>query len=389
MDTFLKRYQTALLILFIALLIPLLAASVYNRPSVDDLIQPFNTRNACLSGGNVLSAAWKDMLTAYHNWSGLYFHMLLARIPLMAFNDSLSWVHPIFFLCFLAGSVFIFLRTLSRMFSMRRALINCISLLLVIQFVMFMPSIAQGIYWYTGATAYTFAFSLSMCVYALFLSWIFLKARPAVQTIKLIALCIGSFLLAGTNFSTNTVSLVLFVLLSGYSLWKKKTNWLVLLPVMIYLAGFLLTIAAPGNAARYSVDGYTGETNTIETFLITFRDSFKNILEQRYLFLFSLLFLPVLFPAAKELNKKCSHPVWVPLISFGVFAAGYIASIHARRFLGDPRLFNVQFFMLSLLVVFNLFYLISFFRNRFNLGEKRRRTRENSGDVLCPERALS
>ncbi len=370
MEKFFKRYQMVLWILFIVLLIPLLAATVYNRPSVDDLIQPVKEHNAYLSGGNVLAADWNDMLAAYQNWSGLYFHMLLARIPPMVFDYTLAWIHPIFFLLFLAGSVFLFIRTLGRVLSVRRLYMNHIALLLVIEFLLFMPATDQGIYWFTGAVAYTFAFSLALCVYALFLSWVFLKGKPAGQTIKLIGVCAGGFLLAGTNFSTNTVSLVLFVLLAAYALWKKKTSWLVLLPVGVYLAGFVLSMAAPGNAARYTVDGYTGETSYVETFLITFRDSFGYILEQRTLFLFSLLFLPVLVTVAQEKSWNCGHPVWALLLSFGVFAAGFIAPVHARRFLGDPRLINVQFFMLSLLVVFNLLYLIRFFRGRFKHSEK-------------------
>ena len=68
MENFLKKYRMVLLIALVLIVVPLIIAGFYNRPSADDLCQPLEARRALLSGGGLfaaLQASFKSMIDLY------------------------------------------------------------------------------------------------------------------------------------------------------------------------------------------------------------------------------------------------------------------------------------------------------------------------------------
>ena len=370
MEKFNARYRVVLAVALIALILPLLFASAYNRFSGDDFPQAAALHGVYLAGGSVselISAAVKDTITSYNTWSGLFVQMFLVRFTPVFASLTLAYIHPALLMALLFGSVFVLLRTAGRRFQVKPVYVHSAALLLCIQFIVWMPSVPEGIYWFAGGVAYTFAFSFSLLMYALYLSWGLTQHTRKGSVIQLVVLCLGSFLLCPTNFSTGTVSVVLYACFTAYLLLKRK-NWLSLLPLVFLLIGYALPVLAPGNDYRYLATGQTGGNNLVETFFLTFRNTFNFIfIKNPTVPLFTLLFLPLMIPLSEQFKDKCRRPLLVLLFSFAVLAAGFIAPIHAIRSNGDDRLLNVQFFLLCMFYALNFFYIICYIRRRFDV----------------------
>ena len=220
MNRYNARYRVGLTVALILLVLPLLLASVYNRFSGDDFPQAAALHEVYLTGGSVpelISAAVKDTIASYNTWSGLFVQMFLVRFTPVFADQTLAYIHPALLMALLFGGVFVLLRTAGRIFLVKPVYVHSAALLLSIQFIVWMPSVPEGIYWFAGGVAYTFAFSFSLLMYALYLSWGLTTHTRKGSVIRLIILCLGSFLLCPTNFSTGTVSVVLYACFTGVS----------------------------------------------------------------------------------------------------------------------------------------------------------------------------
>ena len=115
MENFLKKYRMVLLIALVLIVVPLIIAGFYNRPSADDLCQPLEARRALLSGGGLfaaLQASFKSMIDLYRGWNGTYFNLLFACISPMIGSTKLAWIHPIVFMGMIPLCLSVLLSTL-------------------------------------------------------------------------------------------------------------------------------------------------------------------------------------------------------------------------------------------------------------------------------------
>lgn len=363
-NRFLKHYHAALWVLLIAMLIPMCAAAFYNRPTVDDLYQPFAAMRAVENGEGllgVLRVGWNSMINSYWSGCGTYMSMFLSFTPPMAAGYTLAWIHPIFFMLFLIGGCFraaYCVRTACP--SLPRRAVHCAALLMSIMLLSLLPSISEGIYWFSGAVNYTFSFALSLYLFsAIFTMEIRRAAGRPISWIHLALLCVGFFLLGGGNFSTATVSVSLFALYVLYLLAHRKLNWTAL-PALFVTVGFVLAVIAPGNAARQAFHGVTYPIPL--TFLRSFHESFQMIFQDMRMWLFALLFVPVIVIALPHLPFEYKHVFLLPLASWALLASSLVSTMYAYANSGADRQQNVHFFLLCFLVIINMSYGIGWAR---------------------------
>ena len=364
MTTILRKYKYILTGLLIILLVPLVMISIYNRPIYDDLCQPQSV-HATIQAGNglveALNVALQGTFASYHSWNGVFFSMFLSRIPPMVFNYQLTFIHAIFFIVMLIVSVMTFCRTVGRLVSVNRLVSSLLGLLLMILFFTQMPSIAEGIYWYSAAVNYSFMFSLSLLLISGMLRWTFSAIKGWKRWLSLTMLCISFFLLGGGNFTTSTVTVLLYGYWLFYCVITKK-HYLSLLPFLFLCAGYALAVLAPGNNVRMTKStGYS----LIEALYYGLRNtlafSFRNLLFYTML----LLLVPIAYAFSSQANVNFNHPVIAIAASFLLLFAGFLPPIYSLRSNGPDRLLNIQFFLLCLLYAFNMIYLMGYFRTVF------------------------
>ncbi len=366
MENFLKKYRMVLLIALVLIVVPLIIAGFYNRPSADDLCQPLEARRALLSGGGLfaaLQASFKSMIDLYRGWNGTYFNLLFACISPMIGSTKLAWIHPIVFMGMIPLCLSVLLSTLRQILHFSKVASTCCVLLLSCLFLLLMPSISEGIFWYTGGISYAFMFCYSVLLCAGLLSWVFISKAPKKRNILLVFLCIGLFLLGGTNFSTSTITIVLLGYLTLYVLFFRKDRRAILLPFLCLLAGYGLAVLAPGNTNRFIAENFERYTLPV-AFFYTFRDTLSFIFRDMRFYIFLLLFLPIAVAIVQQTNVEYRHPLLALLLSFLVVAAGFMPPVYAEHFVGPYRLLNIQFFITCFFYVFNLVYLTGFILRR-------------------------
>ena len=366
MENFLKKYRVVLLIALVLIIIPLIIAGFYNRPTADDLCQPLEARRALLSGGGlfaVLQASFRHAMNLYRDWNGTFFNLIFACISPMIGSLTLGWIHPIVFILFIPLSLSVLFKSLRRILHFSKAASACCILLLSCLFLLLIPSISEGIFWYTGGISYTFMFCYSLLLYAGLLSWVFIPKSAMKQHILQIFLCIGLFLLGGTNFTTSTITIVLLGYLIVYVLFFRKDRRAVLLPFLCLLVGYGLAVFAPGNAIRFAKENVAPYALPV-AFFYTFRDTLLYLFRDIHFFAYLPLFFPVAITIAQQSDADFRHPVLALILSFLVIAAGFMPPEYSEHFMGPYRLLNIQFFMTCIFYVFNLVYLTGFVLRR-------------------------
>lgn len=360
MDRFLKRYRTFLFIALIFILLPLAVASVYNRPSSDDLCQPEAAHIAIQNGGGFFSVvveAIKGTLNNYYHWNGCYFSIFLSFFSPTLYNHKIAYIHPIFYLIFFSFSTYYFAKAIGKTARISNTASACLGLLLCCMYFLLVPDISEAIYWYTGANGYSFMFFFSLLLYGGTINWCFSKEKIRFSTVKLTLLSIGFLLLGGANFTTSTVTIVMFFYLLVYIFIKRKEKRWIIIPFLSLIIGYVIAVFAPGNAVRsFSSEGYT----LFPAFFYTLRDTYSYLLQDWSFYTFLLFFIPILINITKQSNFSFKHPLTALILSFLVVAAGFMPPEYSMRALGPPRILNIQFYLTVIFYLFNITYLIGF-----------------------------
>lgn len=350
--------------ILLVLLVPLFIAAFFNRPSADDFCQPFYAHKAYLDHGflAVFPASFNQMIDSYKYWNGVFFSMFLSACPITIFNEKLAIIFPYFFILLLIFSIYTLINVLSKIFSYSKKIVLSATVMIFFMMIALIPSLAEGIFWYSGAINYTFMFSLSLILLASLLQLCFLCSNTSKlrKNISLTLICLLSFLLGGGNFTTSTCLVVIYFFLFLLLLCKRNNfRFLILIPFASFLIGYVVSIKAPGNAIR--------QTNfTKPTLLISIYNCFKDT----YLFvcqymdlqfiILSLLFLPISFVLVKSIktnkNFNFPYPFMVSVLSFLLLASGFMPPEYSMGGLGPARLLNIQYFMLVLLYFINMIY---------------------------------
>lgn len=363
-NRFLKHYHWALWIALIAVLIPMCAAAFYNRPTVDDLYQPYAVMKTVESGGSLwdaLAVGWQYMLISYFGGGGTFTSMFLSNIPPTVVDYHLAWIHPIFFMLFLTGACFSagYCVRASNPAIPRRA-IHCGALLMSLMLLILLPSVSEGYYWYSGAVNYTFCFALCICLFsALFSMELRRTAGKPLSWVRLGLLCPAFFFLGGGNFSTAAAAVSLYALYLMYLAVRRKLNWTAL-PFLFLAVGFALSVLAPGNANRQA---YNGVTYPIpQTFMRSFHEAFQMFFQDTRPWIFMLFFVPVILMVLPHLKLEYKYMLLLPVASWALLAASLVPPMYAYANAGADRQLNAHFFLMCFLMVINLTYLLGWVR---------------------------
>ena len=350
------------LLALLALLLPMLNAAKYDVPSADDYGYGIDTYFAWKETGSflkVLEAAFHQIGATYRGWQGSFSAIFMFLMNPMIYGEQYYQICPWLIIGMLLAGIFSLTITVWKGIygaSLHEAVF--IAVIWAVLCTQFLPRASQGFYWYNGAVYYTFFFGLAACTYALLLR--FLLRKEGEKGIgRLLTGSVLLFFIGGGNLVTGLTTAVLIVTMEVLLIFLKNEDWKkMLIPAVCFFAGFLINVAAPGNAVRQQ---FFYRPGVFPSVVIAFRQVwlFSGKWYTLPVIALLLLSLPMLLRIAARTRRTFKAPWLVSLYSVclsGVmfYPPVYSMTEHNLEQLG--RIINIIFFGMMLLTIYNLFY---------------------------------
>lgn len=365
-----KSIFAALLVGIVIVLIPMLAVAGYNVPCVDDYSYGWYTRPAWEQSHSLpglLYGCGQTVKRYYFGWQGSYSAIFAFSLQPAVFGEQ--W-YPlttyIMLLSLCGGTVYLFDVVLRRIWNAAWYQTGIVAIAVSAVCTQLAPSPVEAFYWYNGSVYYTFFFGLSLVLYGKILTCIRLSdaaLSPAKRVLRLFSLSVLSVAVSGANYVTALTTAILYTCVLVLLLVRKKYSCLGLaVPFCVFIAGFAVSIAAPGNGVRQAA--FQDRPSALASVFL----SFKAAAEYAWRWLTPALVLLIIFLAPLLYNiaarTSCSYPC--PLLvlagSFCLFASMFCPTIYAMGDVGPARLLNIVYFAAVTLLVFDLAYVLGWCR---------------------------
>ncbi|MDY3989608.1 MAG: DUF6056 family protein [Massilioclostridium sp.] len=339
--------------------IPLLILGFFNHPSNDDFVFGLATVRAWRENGSLPSlvpAAVDTTAQVYQQWQGSFAAVFLFTLqPAIFGEDGYALCAP-----FLLGSLTIGHLLFSHALFVHwlrcsKRVLLLASLPILFCSVQFMPSPAQGIYWWNGAIYYTFFYSLSLIL----LSLVMRGGRPGgrLRAPVLVGSCLLGFLVGGGNYVTALLCSLILGLAAVYGLIQKNSNLTLISICSLFclLVAFVLSAVSPGNGVRAAC--YPGRLGPVETIQKSFCYAGHYLLEwANPAVLICLVCVALLLLVFERSNLQFRYPLVVLLLSFCLFSAQFTPPCYAMGTEGEQRITDIIYYSFLWFTVLNLFY---------------------------------
>lgn len=348
------------LLLLLLSIIPLIQIAKYNHPVADDYdygIITFNTWNDSHDIFKTIGSGIQTSKKFYKTWQGTYSATFLMSLNPVHFGfRSLGTCILLFSFIF---SIFYFLYVLLvKYLNIDRWSYIIVSTIICFLGIEFVSSPVEAFYWWNGSIYYTFFYSLSLIYFGLILSLL----KSDKKKIYILFLSILSIIIAGSNYTTCLVNLIILFLITLYLFLEKNNNYKYILYLFfLYLVFFMINALAPGNAVRAS--GVVG-MNAIKAIIYSFKNATYYFYEWTNLFTIICFVIIgiILYPNLKNMKKFNKHPLLFSIISICLFASQFTPPLYAMSNIGEGRLRNIIHYSYYLLILFNLIYYMNWFK---------------------------
>lgn len=359
MDKQARLYRGLLILslaLLAALLLPLLWLGPCAVPCADDYSFGAPARHAWEESGSLrraLGAGLGKTAETWLSWQGSFAAVFLMAVQPAVFGERLYALTPLLMLSALLLGVFTLLPALfGELFRTRRdtALITAAGVCALC--VQLAPSPVQAFFWYNGAVYYVLFYGLSLAAMALAIRLVRRGGGGRLALLSLLCVILG-----GGNYVTALVCAVLGTgALCLMCALKTPGRGRLVLPVLLLLAAFGLSVLAPGNAGREAALGQ--RPGALRAIGLSFQSGARYALSWLLTPLPGLLLLlfPLLRRAAAESDFAFPLPGAVTAGSCCLLSAMFCPPIYAMGNVGELRLVNIIFFAFVLLCALNLFY---------------------------------
>ncbi len=369
-ENFKKMLCLILVCLFILSLIPIGILAFYNYPANDDFVYSLRTHHVFLESNSFLSvlrAAAEQVKDSYFNWQGTFSAVFLFALQPALFGQEFyalstfvllgSWILSTLFLC----------RVLLRNYCKTSRWGFCaVSLIFLGISIQFLPSPVQGFFWWNGSVYYVFFSALAEVLFGLLL--LFLKSETKWKNgIFLSCALFLAAIISGGNYVTALLTLLLLLWMTAYAWWVRRKKAIpITLVLCVFLAGFLISMVALGNAVRAL--SYPDSPSAPLAIGQAFYYGVHFAVEWTNMPMFGILLLlsPFFYCISAHTSLTFRHPILFLLGSFCLFAAQIAPPCYAMGSYGEGRILNAIYFGYLWFAFFNLFYLCGAIRVRFD-----------------------
>lgn len=354
-------FQIVYIVALIAVLLPLFVVAPFDRPSADDWNYGKALWDVLAQNGNflnVIKTCFGVVKDTYFSWEGRYSCVFFDSLMPGVWGEHVYGMTPFIMIFTLIFSEFILFDSLLGKDN-RKYLIPILVPALIMQ-ILYVPSIVEAFYWYTGAINYTFMHSLSFVFFTFFL----MLHKGKKSSAKIIALLLAEILLAviigGANFSTSLYTVITaWIILVLFSICDRKISLRLVFPVLLLTAGFCVAILSPGNSMRIN-SNFGGATGGLFYAVFT---SISKTCENILLWLTSwqfilvlLMIVPFASHAVKEMNWSFKLPGLFTAVSVGVFALQIFPTMYVDGTVGGGRQIALLIYSFWIWAVLNLLY---------------------------------
>ncbi|MEP7170680.1 MAG: DUF6056 family protein [Bacteroidota bacterium] len=349
-----KKNYFFLFLLVVASLLPYFFLSLYAQPAGDDFVYAYNGKHFSL-----LENALRD----YFHWTGRYTSNFLFVLNPMAFDSLTGYkLFADLLIVFTFIAFYFLIKTITNNSLLKVYLILCSGIISLL-FLQQMPSLAQGIYWYTGSVIYQGANILALFYLSLLIH--LLNKNYFINKILHTLLClILLFLISGCN-----ETIMIFLLLFHAILFAKNKNRLALMLLIFSCLSSLLVIFSPGNAVREAA--FPDRHQLFHSLLFSAVQSFRFFflwIANIPLLIASLLYIPLSIRISEKssLFKNSFHlkPVLSTCFLFLLVFLSAFPAYWSTGILGQHRTVNVAYLFFIILWFINLTVWINFLSAR-------------------------
>ncbi len=333
------------------------AIAFYDHPAADDYSFGKFVYQALENGDGLLGVLAAMVYTArfyYFNWQGTFTAILLFSVQPGVFGAQLYWIAPVILISTYLIALFYFVRTVV-VFCMDgdQAVADIVFCVLALLSTQTLPSAVQSFYWWNGAVYYTFFTALF-----LFQVGLELKLCREFRIGRYVVCCLLAFFIGGGNYITALWSIGFAGPLFAYKTIREGMlkSRRFMLPLVLVLGSFVLSVIAPGNAVRqecFTGSSYPAAKAIVASFQCA-TDSVNSFTSPIVLisvvFLFPFLMkLPALGNGAEGRRFLIgSVALWVLLV--GLFVASFAPTLYGMGSYGEERVHNIRYFEFLIMI---------------------------------------
>ena len=303
-------------------LIPLLRLTIYAVPYYDDYNFGRFARAAMeqeQSKWAAFSGALDCARTQWYAWQGTYSSIVFMTLMPAIWGEQYYFLGPVFILLLLFAGTMVFTGVIFRkVLGMEKWFSLAIQAAITASVFMFIYSAQSGFYWYNGGVHYVGMHGFGMLFLAAAICLERAKGRTSTGLLFTASVLLA-MITAGSNFVTALQGLlsVLTILFVSVVLERRKTGLWLLPATVVYIIGFGLNVAAPGNSVRarsYVGWGYS----PLESIGRSFLEAVKHLPEfTGSIVLMVMLFLaPMIWQALQGTKYRFRYPGIVLAWSF-------------------------------------------------------------------------
>ncbi|MDO4565911.1 MAG: hypothetical protein Q4B42_01140 [Oscillospiraceae bacterium] len=305
-------------------------------------------------------ASVKRTYQYYYKWQGSFaavFFMTQFNPVVLGASEG-SFYAYFFFLIYIVGWLVLGWAVFCRLLKLELSTASVLTLPMIILGLQFVPSAAEGFFWFTGAAYYTFFFALSLVFWGL--AAFFLKANGRkAKTLLCIALSLIALSLGASNYVTALQMSLLLALCVLASFVLKRHRVISCALFGLEALAFAVSAFAPGNGARQEAFGEAASFfGTVSTAL---RDGLIYIRQWTtpYVVIALLIMLPSAIKLAYKVNFDFRLPLPAIAVGAGIVCSGLAPVYYASNVSWMPeRILNLIYWSYGIWVFFSFIYTV-------------------------------
>lgn len=357
------KYHHVLLIASIIALIPIVVLCFYDRPMSDDYSYGLFTHYSYVNNPGVLTilqASWQYAKEEYMRWVGSFLCTMIGSLHPGIFGGKFYVLAPIIVLIWMYICIRYTIGIINKLYIKKSKIVSItLSLWILSFFLMWMPTISEGIYWFCGASVYTISFFAILLNIGLLIK-ISNENNKKTNIFFTILSCIVSFLAADGHIMVSFSSVIILFPIVIFFLLKKKFN--IIPSYLVCLIRFLFNVFSPGLAQRSELI-----VEQTFSFFTTIKRSFyysRNFITSNInlvLFLFLLSLTPFIIDMIRnQKENKCSYfkIIFVFLLTFLILSGISCVPVYTSKFI--PRVINIVWWIFVILMIIDYYFLVEY-----------------------------
>ena len=361
-----------LVVIFIISLIPIIAVSFYTHPIYDDYHYSAALHNHFVNNKSIFQApkvVLDQVIKEYLEWQGSYSSILMFQLqPGIISQDAYFLTTFLLMFVLIVGELSILKVLIVKVLNCKKSVFILFSFIILLYKIQFIHRAYDAFYWYNGSIYYTFFYGMSLLMFTNIIKMIFVNKKKSI--ISTLLLMLLAFFVAGGSYVSALPSTFVLCLLSIYCFKnKKETKMQMLFVSIVFIAGFIISLTAPGNKVRGSgANQLTAVQAVYESFIQSAKYIHKLNSNSANILLW-ISTLPFLYSIAKSSSFSFKYPILVIVFSYCLYTCQWTPSLYGTGIITGARQWNVFFYNYYWLIGINLFYILGYF-SRKDIGEQ-------------------